>query len=200
MMHRPAAGADAEPVGGGNGAADIGLGVAHRVAEVWPLARPAAMAEASVQPLPWVLTVAIRGAAKRLQASALPEHRRCPAPLAVAALDQHRAGAQRNKPLRLIPHLGLVARDRQIEQGRRLGQVRGDQPRPGESAGAARRSRRRAAIFRRKSRPIPDRARHCGRGNDRARRRPPRSRLSCRACRSSPPQPRDRRRRRRSAR
>jgi len=55
--------ADAETIGRRDRGADPGLGVAHRVSNSSPFARPAAMAEDKEQPVPWVFWVAMRGAA-----------------------------------------------------------------------------------------------------------------------------------------
>ena len=45
------------------------------------------------------------------------------APAAVAALDQHRLGAEREQALGLIAHDGFVFGDRRVEQRRGLGQI-----------------------------------------------------------------------------
>ena len=65
-----------------------------------PLASPAAIADDSVQPVPWVLRVAMRAAASRATALRLDQQIDALGPAAVAALDQHRLGAEREQALR----------------------------------------------------------------------------------------------------
>ena len=70
MMHRAVAVADGEFVGGRDRGGDVGFRVADRVARASrPCARPAAIAEESVQPVPCVLLVSIFSAVKRAIAS-----------------------------------------------------------------------------------------------------------------------------------
>ena len=86
------------------------------------------MAEASVQPVPWVFLVATRGATKRTQLPAWTSKiDTFPAGGAIvvkmAALDQHGANAEFQQNLGLSPHFFLVTRLRHIEQRRCLGQI-----------------------------------------------------------------------------
>ncbi len=106
------------------------------------------MAEASVQPVPWVLSVATRGDANRSQPSALDKKIDALRSAAVTALDQHRAGAEREQLLRLRAHLALVVRRRYVEQRCGLGQIGCEHARAGYQASAAGRSRPRAKAFR----------------------------------------------------
>ena len=62
-----------------------------------------------MQPVPWVLRVSMRGAAKRLQCPAVDQEIDALGPAAVAAFDQHRFGAEREQPLCLRLHFGFVA-------------------------------------------------------------------------------------------
>ena len=66
MMDRPVATTDAEAVRGCNRGADPGLGAANRGLQSSPFASPAAIADDSEQPVPWVFLVAMRGAASAI--------------------------------------------------------------------------------------------------------------------------------------
>ncbi len=57
---------DLKPIGRGDRGADLGFGLRPRF-RVLPFARPAAMAEDSEQPVPWVFLVAMRGAASAMR-------------------------------------------------------------------------------------------------------------------------------------
>ena len=76
-----------------------------------PLARPAAIAEDSEHPVPWVFLVAMRGAASAMMPSPSNEIVDALAALPVAALDQHGAASHRQQPpaLALRSRLSLVA-------------------------------------------------------------------------------------------
>ena len=101
-----------------------------------PLARPAAIADDSVQPVPCVFAVSMRSAARRATASARPAGRRFPAPCAWPPLISTALRAEREQPLGLLAHLGFVARQRPIEQRGGLGQVGRDDRARAESARA----------------------------------------------------------------
>ena len=85
------------------------------------------MAAESVQPVPWVLRVATRGASRR--AGSTPANRMSIelGALGVASLDQHRLGAGVLQLPGLHGHLIFVAGRRAGEQRRGLGKIRGDQ-------------------------------------------------------------------------
>ncbi len=91
-MHRPVAVADRQPVGGGDRGGDIGLGRrARRSRRSRPLASPAAIADDSVQPVPCVLWVAMRGGGEpRPRRPSSTSRSTLSGAAAVAALDQHR--------------------------------------------------------------------------------------------------------------
>ena len=129
MMHRAVARADLEAVGRRDRGGDVGLRRAHGFGQARPLARPAAIADDSVQPVPWVFWVATRGAARRGTPCGLDQEVDASGAAAVAALDQHRAGAEREQALGLRAHRGFVGGDRRVEQRRGLRQVRRDQER-----------------------------------------------------------------------
>ena len=83
-----------------------------------PWARPAAIAEASVQPVPWVERVAMRGASRTKLT--LPSTTRSLTHRAgkMAALQHHRRRAEREQPLGRTPHV-VERGDR--EAGQQLG-------------------------------------------------------------------------------
>ena len=110
MMHRPVAVADAELVGGGDRGGDVGLGVAPRPRRgAGPCARPAAIADDSVQPVPCVFFVVdARRGEPRDRRRASTSRSIASAPLRVPALDQHRLGAEREQLLGLRAHLVFV--------------------------------------------------------------------------------------------
>ena len=160
MMHRAVAVADRELVGGGDRGGDVVLGGAHRVGQVEPLARPAAIADDSVQPVPWVLRVAMRGAAKRaIGVARRPADRRSPGRSPWPPLISTALRAEREQPLRLRAHLGFVCASGASSSAAASGRfgvitsARGIRDRA-----RARRSRRARAAGRRRSRPSPDRA------------------------------------------
>ena len=66
------------------------------------MASPAAIAADSVQPVPWVLRVAMRSADKRVVVVRLHQQVDALGPVVVAALDQHRLGAELEDAVRLV--------------------------------------------------------------------------------------------------
>ena len=68
------------------------------------------MADANVQPVPWVLRVSTRGAASRRQLIGLDEKIDAFRPAAVSAFDQHRSRAKCQQLLALGLHFVFVTR------------------------------------------------------------------------------------------
>ena len=93
------------------------------------MARPAAIADDSVQPVPCVFAVSICSAASRATAFGVDQQVDRFRALRMPALDQHRLRAEREQPLGLLAHLGFVARERLIEQRGGFRQVRRDDQR-----------------------------------------------------------------------
>ena len=202
MMHRAVARADRQPVGGGDRRGDVALGAAHRLGRAsgpWraPPRSPTTACSRCRGCCAW------RCAARRAASTPFGVDQQVDAlgAAAVAALDQHRLGAEREQRSRLVAHLGLVVGDRRVEQRRGLRQVGRQHQRARESAGGEALStasgvEQPVAGGRDHHRIEHDVASACG---GRARPPPPRSRRLATACRSSPRRPRDRRTPRRSA-
>ena len=86
-----------------------------------PWARPAAIAEASVQPVPWVWRVAIRGLSQTLSTGGGHQHVRHGFPGEMPALDQHRPAAEREQAspaARISATLPIVAPHKISASGR----------------------------------------------------------------------------------
>ena len=121
MMHRALAAADREALGGRDRGTDVSsLPHAPPARASRPLASPAAIADESVQPVPWLLRVAMRGAASRVHAARVDQKIDALRPLAVTALDQHGARAERQQTLGLRAHLGFAVRAAACRSGPRL--------------------------------------------------------------------------------
>ena len=123
-MQRAAAGADLEPVGGGDGGADIGLGVAYRVVEFLALGeaggnrrRPAC---SRCRGYSWWRCAARQSACR---CRPRPEDRRSRGPPAWPPLISTASAPSASSFCRLGAHLVFVARQRRVEQSRRFGQV-----------------------------------------------------------------------------
>ena len=85
------------------------------------------MADESEQPVPWVFLVAMRGAASAIVPLLADEIIDALGALPVPALDQHRPASHRQQSLALAFDGGFARRDRFVEQGGGLRQVRRDQ-------------------------------------------------------------------------
>ena len=90
------------------------------------MASPAAIAEDSVQPVPWVFCVLTRGAVSQRPPAAVSRKSALSAPPPWPALEQHRPGAARQEPRACAPSPARLGGDRLAEQAGRLGQVRRD--------------------------------------------------------------------------
>src|SRR5215204_6778780 len=112
MMHGPVAAADRQAVGGGNGGGDEILGGAHGGDEIKTLRK--AGGDGGRQRAAGAMGMARldAGGRKTRFTRLLDQKIDALGPRAMAALDQHRARAERQQPPRLLAHLALAARER----------------------------------------------------------------------------------------
>ena len=126
MMDRPVAVADAETVGSRDRRADPGLGIAHGRLEILTLGK--ARGDRRGQRAAGAMGVAGRDARRgeRDRAVSADEIVDALGALAVPALDQHCAAAERQQTPPLAFDLGLASRDRRVQQCGGLRQIRRD--------------------------------------------------------------------------
>ena len=153
-------------VGGFDRRGDIGLGGDTASRSDAPLASSAAMADDSVQPVPWVLRVVDARRLEAQHALAIDQDIDGLVPFGMAALDQHGLRAEPPKRLGLRRHLLFVARladqPRSFAASGRFGVIRRRARHAARCEASRRRPRREAD--RRSPRPSPDRARPARRG------------------------------------
>src|SRR5215470_770622 len=132
VVRRAVAGADLDPVRGGERLRHIGLGGADRLGQTKPLGE--AGGDGGRQRAAGAMGILRRDAVggETHECTRLDQEIDALGAAAMTAFEEHRPRPQRQQPLALLAHLGLVAGDRRIEQRRRLRQVRRDDERAWE--------------------------------------------------------------------